>query len=88
MNDQIQAAPIEQLSVRNQLVIFVQGQDRYYPLANLDLTFETNDEEVLRRANLILQEEIGLTLSESYIVQRYAETGNIALFPKTPLGTR
>lgn len=86
MNDQITAAPVEQLSVRNQLVVFVDGKDRYYPLANLDLTFETSDEEILRRANLILQEEIGLTLPESYVVLRFAETGNIGLAPKTPLG--
>lgn len=80
---------VDELAVRNQVVVTVQGEIKFYPISQLGLDFENStDEEVLQAVANIIREDLNLELPvESYIVSRAAESQNLSLFPKTQLGS-
>jgi hypothetical protein len=77
----------DEISVRNQVVVTVAGETKFYPVSQLGLSFESStDVEVLQAVGEVLRES-GISFPESsFIVSRAAEGQNFSIFPKTELG--
>lgn len=79
---------LDEISVRNQVVVVVNGEDKYFPISQLNLDFENStDDEVFDAVNRVLSEGGEQVPKDGYVIQRSANNGNILAFPKTELGS-
>ena len=79
---------VDEVMVRNQVVVTVEGNIKHYPISQLGLDFESSsDEEILSAVANVVREELDLDMpTESFVVSRSADNQNISCHTKTELG--
>ncbi len=81
-------ATVDEVMVRNQVVVTVEGNIKHYPISQLGLDFEnSSDEEILSAVANVVKEELDLEMpTGSFVVSRSADNQNFSCHPKTELG--
>lgn len=77
--------------VTGKITVVLSGTEKNYEYADLGLTFESTDSEILDALQPILLEEESFNIKEEqadgyYTIKRQADSKNIFLFPKSTAG--
>jgi len=74
------------------ITVVIQSEDREYDFDQLDLTFESSDEEIIEALQPVVLEDTGFNIKEEdgttlFTVHKAENSGKITVYPKSAAGT-
>jgi len=74
-----------------EIIITLESDEKHYPFADFDISFDSTPEEILDAISPAILEEFGINLKEDqgdyiYTVKKVESSGNVYIFPKSPAG--
>jgi hypothetical protein len=73
-------------SVKNKLFITIEGEEIQLNYLNLDLTFQSTEQEIMNKVVPIVQEQKGVNISDTYKVRKAVTNENIFIYPNSTAG--
>ncbi len=75
-----------------EIIITLESEEKHYPYAEFDVTFDSTGDEILEAISPAILEEFGVNLQESqgeyiFTVKKVESSKNTYIFPKSPAGT-
>lgn len=87
MTDRNEITPIApEDTVRNRLFVTIHGQDWQKDLAELGLSFDSTEREIMDRIVPIIEEEFGEDIGDYYKVRKATNNQNIFVIPNSTAG--
>jgi len=96
MANQIGAAEVDQTGhdvpvMANEVIIVLDGRDIHIPMANLGVSLESTENEILAAVRPVAQEEHGANIADehgnvAYTVRKAMNSGTIHVYPKPVMG--
>lgn len=73
-------------SVKNRLFVVVEGDESQFDYIDLDLTFDSSEQEIMNKIVPIILEKNGINISDTYKIRKTVENENIFIIPNSVAG--
>lgn len=73
-------------TLRNKLIVIVDGEEVQINYDDLDLTFNSLESEIMSKVVPIIIEEKGIDITDTYKIRKTTDNENIFIYPNSTAG--